>query len=114
MEIKLFGMKARLELLVLILLAGLYIGSSLLCNCMRYEGMTTMNHGGGGKYNPFASLAANKGPAPGPMLVFGGDRSSGECCPATYSTSEGCICATEEQMRYLAARGGNRAAPSDF
>ena len=104
MQIKLFGMKARVELLVLIALLGLYLGSTLLCNCMRYEGMTNMAGG-----NPFASLKGNKGPKPGgQMLIFGGDKADPSCCPSTYSTSQGCICATEDQMEYLNARGGNR------
>ena len=42
MAFKLFGMKCRFELAVLMLLIGLYLGSTLLCNCMVYEGMTPL------------------------------------------------------------------------
>ena len=37
MAFKLFGMKCRLELVVLTLMVGLFLGSTLLCNCMTYE-----------------------------------------------------------------------------
>ena len=111
MQIKLFGMKARVELLVLILLLGLYLGSTMLCNCMRYEGMANMGSREA-SCNPFRSLRDNKGPAmplpEGQMLVFGGDKSDPSCCPSTYTDSRGCICATEDQMEYLNERGGNR------
>ena len=113
MQIKLFGMKARVELLVLIGLLGLYLGSTMLCSCMRYEGMSNI-----GDCNTFSSLKGNKGPGvplpEGEMLIFKGDRSSPECCPATYSTSQGCLCITEDQMEYLNERGGNRTLAGAF
>lgn len=31
-----------------------------------------------------------------------------KCCPAAYSTSQGCVCLSAEQARFLNARGGNR------
>ena len=37
MAFKLFGMKCRLEVVVLTLMVGLFLGSTLLCNCMTYE-----------------------------------------------------------------------------
>ena len=43
MAFKLFGMKCRFELAMLMLLLGLFLGSSLLCNCMTYEGMTPLH-----------------------------------------------------------------------
>ena len=30
-----------------------------------------------------------------------------ECCPSTYSTSDGCACTSLSQVRYLSERGGN-------
>ena len=135
MQIKLFGMKARAELLCIILLLGLYIGSTLLCNCMRYEGMTNMNSASNsaelaGSYmtdhtpsesgykSALQRLAGNKGgPVPlpkGEKLIFATDKSSPSCCPSTYSTSTGCVCATDEQMMYLNERGGNRTYATSF
>lgn len=61
----------------------------------------------------FKSLENNKG-SPEPS---GGDRKlayladtkqSPECCPSTYSGSDGCVCPSVEQMKYLNQRGGNR------
>lgn len=31
-----------------------------------------------------------------------------ECCPSTYSTSQGCLCLDETIHGLLASRGGNR------
>ena len=32
-----------------------------------------------------------------------------ECCPSTYSNSQGCLCATPEQNNFLNQRGDNRS-----
>jgi len=50
----------------------------------------------------------------GEMAIFTDNKSSPECCPATYSTSMGCVCETPEQMKYLNMRGGNRTHNSEF
>lgn len=31
-----------------------------------------------------------------------------ECCPSSYSTSQGCLCVEENIYSLLASRGGNR------
>lgn len=31
-----------------------------------------------------------------------------ECCPSTYSTSQGCLCINETNYGILTSRGGNR------
>ena len=141
MNIKIFGMRARLELVVLILMLGLYLGSTLLCNCMRYEGMSNLgssgisrfpvdnsalegsymasNKSGGCAYDDIlGKLKGNTGLdvplSNDQLLIFGGSVSKPECCPATYSTSTGCICETDDQSRYLNMRGGNRTMASNF
>lgn len=37
-----------------------------------------------------------------------------ECCPNTYSNSEGCACMTVDQYKYLGNRGGNNVPRSDY
>ena len=62
--------------------------------------------------NIFSELEKNEGgPIPlheGELLIFDNNKFSPECCPSTYSTGEGCLCASPEQMKYLSERGGNR------
>ena len=45
------------------------------------------------------------------MFIFAYNKSSPECCPATYSTSTGCICTTKNQRDYINQRGNNRTLP---
>ena len=47
--------------------------------------------------------------APRDDFMFAYNQSSPECCPATYSTSTGCVCTTPEQRKWLQRRGGNNA-----
>jgi hypothetical protein len=63
-------------------------------------------------YNIFSDLEKNEGgPIPLPeneLLIFDKNKFSPECCPSAYSNSDGCVCASPEQMKYLNERGGNR------
>ena len=43
------------------------------------------------------------------MALFRDNRASPDCCPSAYSTSTGCICATDEQLKLMRTRGGNRS-----
>ena len=45
------------------------------------------------------------------MFIFAYNKSSPECCPSTYSTSNGCICTTKNQREYINQRGNNRSYP---
>jgi hypothetical protein len=62
--------------------------------------------------NIFSELEKNEGgPIPLPedeLLFFSKNKFSPDCCPSPYSNSEGCVCASPEQMKYLSERGGNR------
>jgi hypothetical protein len=62
--------------------------------------------------NIYSSLEQNVGdPLPLPddeLLIFKNNKFSPECCPSPYSNSDGCLCASPEQMKYLNERGGNR------
>ena len=68
--------------------------------------------------NVFADLETNEGgevPMPeGELVFFDKTKFSPECCPSTYSTGEGCVCASPEQMQYLNQRGGNRTLTSVY
>jgi hypothetical protein len=44
---------------------------------------------------------------PEKMFMFANNVASPLCCPSTFSTSTGCICTTEAQRDYVAARGDN-------
>jgi len=66
----------------------------------------------------YKSLEGNKGqPVPlpaGELAMFSDTQQSANCCPSTYSGSDGCVCASVEQMKYLNKRGGNRTLCSEF
>ena len=72
--------------------------------------------------NWYKSLEANKGsPVPtstaldnGQLAMFADTRQSPECCPSTYSGSDGCVCPSAEQMKYLNKRGGNRTGCGEY
>jgi hypothetical protein len=69
--------------------------------------------------NIYSELEKNEGGGPIPLpedelLFFDSTKFSPECCPSPYSTSEGCVCASPEQMKYLNERGGNRTLTSQY
>jgi hypothetical protein len=68
--------------------------------------------------NIYSDLEKNEGgPIPLPedeLLIFDQNKFSPDCCPSTYSTGEGCLCASPEQMKYLNERGGNRTLNGEF
>ena len=39
------------------------------------------------------------------MFMLSRNYVSPYCCPSTYSSSNGCVCTTPEQIRYIASRG---------
>jgi len=41
-------------------------------------------------------------------LSFDSVRASPDCCPSSFSTSNGCACLTADQLRAIQSRGGNR------
>ena len=48
------------------------------------------------------------------MFIFQKNQAHPSCCPASFSTSTGCICTTEQQRRLLGTTDGNNANyPSD-
>lgn len=62
-------------------------------------------------------LAREPQPVPlpeGEMLMFSNTQFKPECCPNTYSTSQGCACMTGPQYNYLITRGGNNVPYSEY
>ena len=137
MELTFFGLKLRLEIIVLCIVVGFIICCHLLGSCSKInvqEGMELAGSAvnvvvGDDNYNNWVSkandYAASMGytttqskyeshtgtPVPLPkdqMLMFADNDFTPECCPSTYSSSSGCACITQEQVDYLNERGGNR------
>lgn len=50
----------------------------------------------------------------GEMLMFANTPFKPECCPNTYSTSDGCACMTVGQYNGLVTRGGNNVPYSEY
>jgi hypothetical protein len=52
--------------------------------------------------------------AEGEMDVFANTEFKPECCPNTYSNSEGCACMSTQQYDTLISRGGNNVPYSEY
>lgn len=50
----------------------------------------------------------------GEKFMFANTPFKPECCPNTYSNSQGCACMTGPQYNYLILRGGNNTPYSEF
>ena len=143
MQISIFGSKYSIELIILCLVVGATLAMTTLCSCSggAKEGFNAgksilgsvlaYNIGDGvqssfskvslpASYESyFSSLDGNtKGVVPplpnGQNLIFNDNEFKPECCPAAYSNSMGCVCATKPQMQYIDQRGGNRTLSSEF
>jgi hypothetical protein len=142
MQITIFGSKYSIEVIILCLVVGAILAMTSLCSCAGgvKEGFNAgksilgsvldYNIGDGvqssfskvsspASYESyFSSLDGNtSGGAPlpnGQKLIFNDNEFKPECCPATYSNSMGCVCATKPQMQYIDQRGGNRTLSSEF
>lgn len=73
----------------------------------------------GQSLSPGVQQILNRTPQPvplpeGEMLMFANTPFKPECCPNTYSNSEGCACMTTDQYNYLILRGGNNAPYSEY
>lgn len=123
MAVKLFGMKCRLELLVLVALLCLYIGSTLMCNCTRIEPFASAQASyavpegeSAYQYDMKKFTGDHKGTpvplAPGQLDFFADNQFKPECCPSTYSSGNGCACMSAAQVSYLNQRGSNNSCNS--
>ncbi len=144
MEMKLFGIECRLEIIIICLIIGAILGGHLLCSCSKIglqEGMAILGApldwqmGAGqstnwqNKANQYASemgysdtrskynkYSGTPVPLPeGQLFMFADNKFKPECCPSTYTSSTGCACITQEQVDYINQRGGNRTmAPAEY
>ena len=101
---------------------GFSVGSAIVGSALDYS----MGNGVKGSWEnkvqyvpPSQSLESNTQALSLPLKnnqldIFANNRHAPECCPATYSGSTGCVCATPEQMSYLNQRGGNRTLNSMY
>jgi len=141
MELTIMGFKMRVEIIVLCILLGGFIGVNLFCTCaggvkesfeligsaLDYtmgDGIKTSwenkkTHDSGDYTSSlYKTLEGNVGgevPLPETeMIMFSKNKFAPECCPSVYSSSTGCVCASPEQMKYLNQRGGNRTLTSEY
>jgi hypothetical protein len=108
-------MKSRVALLVCFLFLGV-IGFSLCSSCFKegFEAVTQWKQNGELPWDGPYSLPDTP-PQPDGMFLFANNKSSPECCKASsYSTGNGCVCTTPEQLRFLNTRGGNRTVEDGF
>ena len=131
MEISIFGNKMRLELIIICLLIGGFISCNVFCSCAGgvREGLGvigaavdyTMTSGEKNVEAPvqttknvFHNLESNTlgSVTDGKMAIFADNKMAPECCPAAYSGSTGCVCATPEQMKFISRRGQNNTVSS--
>lgn len=135
MELTILGQKMRLEIIILSMIVGGFIAVNVFCSCaggvkegfelvgaaLNYsiadgvKGSWESKQPSKGYYDHLESNTGGPVPLPeGQLYMFDQNVSSADCCPATYSTSTGCICASPEQMKYLNQRGGNRTLNTIF
>ena len=138
MDIKIMGYKMKLELIILCMVIGAFIGANMLCSCMGGVKETftllgaeldyqlgkgiksswenkNINDSSSGIYHSLENNIGGEIPLPdSEMLMFSENKFTPECCPSVYSNSSGCVCATPEQMKYLNQRGGNRTLTTEF
>jgi hypothetical protein len=51
--------------------------------------------------------ASNLSGDPSQLFMFANNKASLDCCPSVYSTSQGCVCMTDDQINWLSQRGNN-------
>ena len=133
MTIYIFGLKLRLEIIILCLIFGGILVSTSFCSCAGgiREGFIVCTNLigsaidysiGDGVQTSFVNTdvmqnsnkheTTMKGlgvPLPeGKLSIFGENEINPNCCPSSYSSSKGCVCMTTEQVSFLNKRGGNR------
>jgi hypothetical protein len=114
----------RVEVLLLCLVVGGIIACVTVCSCAggAKEAMSLlgaplnyrMDHGIGGSVASWESKSSEEVGRPTHLFMFGDNEMRPECCPSTYSGSTGCVCVSENQMKYLNERGGNRTFATEY
>jgi len=134
MEYKLFGIKFRVEIVIISIIIGMIMGAHLLCSCTRLSvmegfdiGVDMMNvfmdklENGSNKHVSYSKTDTNiimpseindlDGKVQS-MDFFDNTKFTPEACPGTYSSSTGCATFGPRQKAALATRGGNNTAQS--
>ena len=133
MNIKLLGYKCRLEVVVICVVLGIIIGSTMLCSCKgsafenfavgknaavynESKGMSDGVHSEkwGDSINHYQMQHLNSGKN-NKMFMWENNKFEPGCCDySSVSGSNGCACVTEEQNTLLKNRGGNRTFNDGF
>ena len=84
--------------------------SSWVKDALRYsKGMGNENKQDSYKYNTGPAI-----PLPeGQLFFFNNTKFDSKCCPATYTSSQGCACLSQNQYNHLMMRGGNNTPPKN-
>jgi hypothetical protein len=144
MEVSVLGLKINVLNALIFIVLGFLIAILTTCSCSKVsakEAMTNLanaaplNHQNnadleGSWMSNAISYAGNMGyksilekhaeykgtpvPLENTLFYFEDNDFKPSCCPSTYSTSTGCACLSEDQMKYLNERGGNRTLPTEF
>lgn len=121
MNIKILGMKCRVELLIIAVILGFLMNAMVFCTCLKQEGMSNLTDKmSAGVHNDSYEAIPDKSesyrgpkvPLPeGQLFMYADNEFKPECCKfSSVSGSNGCACETREQKDYLNLRGGNRSA----
>ena len=122
MQLKLLGNKVRVEIVILCIFIGILIGSTMLCSCSKEAFHNSAPIDGGLNQYDFSKhgVKHNRGTVqnqpknpmtPGQKYFWANNKFTPECCDySSVSGDNGCACVTDEQMKYLASRGGNRSS----
>tara|TARA_Y100000816_G_scaffold276888_1_gene246506 strand:- start:10 stop:390 length:381 start_codon:yes stop_codon:yes gene_type:complete len=125
MEMKLFGFKFRLEVVIVSMIIGGMIFSNTMCGCITREGMDTlgklgsemkyrMSEGVHNQHFPMKNLdpaevaLSPSVPLPEGQLFFFSQNKFNPKCKSMYSGNGGNACMTKEQVDFIAKRGGNK------
>ena len=144
MEITVPGFKFNLVNAIIFVVVGFLVAVLTACSCSKVsvkEAMTNLanaasldhdnnkdlmgswmskafgyagNMGNKSNLEKHAEYKGTPVPLENTMFFFKNNKFQPECCPSTYSSSNGCACTSEEQMEYLNERGGNRTLPTEF
>jgi len=114
----------RIELCIICVLLGAFIAFNLACDCCKpkifsREGFrlnpSNLNDGNIKQtrdqiYNPASSYEKVQIPLPeGQLFYYANNEFKPECCKnSSISGTGGCACETEEQVKFLESRGGNK------
>ena len=70
-----------------------------------------------GNENKLDSYKYHSGPPiplpEGELFFFNNTKFDTECCPSTYTNSQGCACLSQPQYNHLMMRGGNNTPPKN-